>query len=61
MPDEFKDYILRTKAQIQSVNALYAAINAGRQFSFYFAGFPNPRQSPYTFGSPMGAFARPWK
>lgn len=28
-------------------DALHAAINAGRAFSFYFAGFPEPRKNPY--------------
>lgn len=27
--------------------ALQGAINSNREFSFYFAGFPEPRKNPY--------------
>lgn len=27
--------------------ALHGAINSGRAFSWYFAGFPEPRRNPY--------------
>lgn len=31
----------------QVAAALHAAINANRPFSWYFAGFPDPRKNPY--------------
>lgn len=33
----------------QAAAAVIAAQNANRAYSPYFAGFPNPRKSPYTF------------
>ncbi len=43
--DEF--YRLQLQARQQATNAIFAAQNASRPFSYYFAGFPDPRKNPY--------------